>query len=169
MKSKNNIRWHQTGFTTVFVLATFILTASSAFVGFAQQASQPTAAAADSDQFAGTWSAVHAGTSYFILELHKENGTLAGGIRVCTFTTSGEGEQADMTITNKTLSESLPIRNLIVSVKSLSFDWKDPDGDQNHLKFERTTEHSGRMSWHDLPADAKMPVISLTRENTKSS
>ena len=78
---------------------------------------------------------MHAGTSYFILELHKENGTLAGGIRVCTFTTSGEGERADMTITNKTLSESLPIRNLIVSGKSLSFDWKDPDGDENHLKF----------------------------------
>ena len=168
MKSKKTIRLHQNGFRTVFVLAAFVVVASSAFLGFAKQASQSPVVPADINQFVGTWSAVHAGTSYFILELHKENEALAGGVRVCTFTTSGEGEHADMTITDKTLSPNLPIRNLIVSGKSLSFDWKDPDGDENHLKFERTSENSGRLNWRDLPEGAKMPVILLTRRVMKN-
>jgi len=169
MKSKKNIRSHQNGFRTVFVLAAFIVIASSAFLAFAKQASQSPDVSSDISQFVGTWSAVHGGTSYFILDLHKENGTLAGGISVCAFTMSGEGEHADITITNKTPSASLPIRNLVVSGKSLSFDWKDPDGDENHLKFERTAENSGRLSWHDLPADARMPVIVLDKQTTKNS
>ena len=166
MKSKQNIRSHQNGFRTVFVLAAFMLVASSAFVGFAHQGSQSPAGI---NQFIGTWSAMHDGTSYFILELHKENGTLAGAIRICAFTSTGEGEHADMTITDKILSASLPIRDVVVSGKSLSFDWKDPDGDENHLRFERTAENSGRLRWHDLPAGAKMPTIPLTRQTTKSS
>ncbi len=169
MKSKQSIRSYQNGFRTVFVLAAFVLVASSAFVGLSHQAAQSTPAISDINQFVGTWSAAHAGTSYLILELHITNGTLAGGIRVCAFTATGEGEHADMTITDKTLSASLPIRNIVVSGKSLSFDWKDPDGDENHINFERTDENAGRLKWHDLPADAKMPVIPLTRQTTKPS
>jgi hypothetical protein len=168
MKSKENTSSIRSGFSTVFVLAAFILVASSAFLGFAQQASQSPAVPADINQFIGTWSAEHYGTSYFMLELHEQKGALAGGIRVCSFTTAGEGEHPDITITDKTLSPNLPIRNLVVSGKSLSFDWKDPDGDENHLKFERTAENSGRLSWHDLPADAKMPVILLTKQTLKN-
>ena len=168
MKSEKNIRPFQNGFRTVFVLTAFVVVASSAFLGFAKQTSQSPAVPAELNQFAGTWAAEHMGTRYFILELHIENATLAGGIRVCSFTTSGEGEHADMTITDKTLSASLPIRNLVVSGKSLSFDWKDPDGDENHLKLERTAENAGRLTWHDLPADAKMPVILLTRQTAKN-
>src|SRR5262249_42375247 len=108
MKSERSIPLFQTGFRIAFVLAAFVLIASSVFVGFAHQASQ-TAASTDLNQFVGTWTAVHDGANYFILELHKENGTLAGGIRVCAFTMRGEGEHADITVTNKTLSESLPI------------------------------------------------------------
>src|SRR5262249_14382666 len=114
------------------------------------------------------WSATHNGTQYFILELHKENGTLAGGIRVCAFTMSGEGDHMDITITKETLSENLPIRNLTISGKSLSFDWKDPDGDENDLKFERTAEDSARLNWRDVPADVKMPVIPLTKQKAKN-
>ena len=168
MKSERSIPLFQTGFRIVFVLAAFVLIASSVFVGFAHQASQ-TAASTDLNHFVGTWTAVHDGANYFILDLHKENGTLAGGIRVCAFTMRGEGEHADITVTNKTLSESLPIRNLVVSGKSLSFDWKDPDGDENHIKFERTAEDSGRLSWPNAPENAKMPVIQLTRQPAKNS
>jgi hypothetical protein len=168
MKSKKNTGSYQNGFRTVFVLAAFVVVASSAFLAFAKQTSQSATVPADINQFIGTWSAVHDGTSYFILELHIENGALTGGIRVCAFTMNGEGEHADITITNKTPSATLPIRNLVAYGKSLSFDWKDPDGDKNHLKFERTAENSGRLSWHDLPADAKMPVILLTKQTAKT-
>jgi hypothetical protein len=33
---------------------------------------------------------------------------------------------------------SLTLHNLAVSGKSVSFDWKDPDGDENHWKTELT-------------------------------
>jgi len=168
MKLGKNTHPIRNGFGTVFVLAAFLLVASSAFLGFAHQASQSRPAPADIAPFIGTWSAVHNGTSYFVLELHKENETLAGGIRVCAFTMSGEGEHADVTITNETPSESLPVRNLVVSGKSLTFDWKDPDGDENHLKFERIGENSGRLDWLDLPEGVKMPVISLNRQPAKN-
>src|SRR5262245_33996296 len=112
MKLQKNNRLHQNGFATVFVLAAFLLIASSAFVGFAHQSSQAAPASTGLDSFVGTWTAAHDGTDYFILELHKEDGTLAGGIRVCAFTMRGEGEHADITITNKTPSAPLPIRNL---------------------------------------------------------
>jgi hypothetical protein len=168
MKIEKNARLIRNGFGTVFVLAAFILVASSAFLGFAHQASQSASVPADLNQFIGTWKAVHNGTSYFVLELHKENETLAGGIRVCAFTMSGEGERADVTITNEKPSESLPIHNLVVSGKSLTFGWKDPDGDENHLKFERTAENSGRLNWLDLPEGVKMPAISLNRQAAKN-
>jgi len=168
MKFERNVRLIRNGFGTVFVLAAFILVASSAFLGFAHQASQAAPTPGDIAPFIGTWSAVHNGTSYFVLELHKENSALAGGIRVCAFAMSGEGEHADVTITNEKPSESLPVRNLVVSGKSLTFDWKDPDGDENHLKFERTGENSGRLNWLDLPEGAKMPVISLNRQAGKN-
>jgi hypothetical protein len=162
VKLQKNNRSPQNGFGTVFVLAAFIFVASSAFLGFAHQAQSP-AVPTDINLFVGTWSAVHSETPYFVLELHNENGTLAGGIRVCAFTMNGEGEHADITITNKNLAPSLPIRNLVLSGKSLSFDWKDPDGDENHLKFERTAENSGRLNWRDLPDGAKMSVIMLSK------
>ena len=126
-------------------------------------AQQPASVPANAAQFVGIWTATHTGTRYVILDLHIENGSLAGGIRVCTFTTTGEGEHADMTITDKTLSPNLPVSNLVVSGKTLTFDWKDPDGDENHLNFERTAENSGRLNWRDLPQGTKMPVILLTR------
>jgi hypothetical protein len=168
MRLEKNARLIRNGFGTVFVLAAFILVASSAFLGFAHQASQSASVPTDIDQFIGTWSAVHNGTSYFVLELHKENETLAGSIRVCAFTMNGEGEHGDVTITNERPSASLPISNLVSSGKSLIFDWKDPDGDENHLKFERTAENSGRVSWLDLPEGVKMPVIPLNRQAAKN-
>src|SRR5215475_14244250 len=163
MKPRKRTHLYRNGFGAAFLCATLVLIASSAFVVLAEQASQP---AANLNQFVGTWSAVHAGTSYFVLDLHEENGTLAGGIRVCSFTMNREGEHADITITNKTLSVSLPVLNVVANGKSLSFDWKDPDGDENHLKFELIAGNSGRLNWHGLPAGAKMPSILLAKQTT---
>jgi len=151
---------------SIFVI--LVLAMSPTFSAFGLAAAQSPAIPADINQFVGKWSAVHNGTTYFLLELHNDNGTLAGGIRVCAFTI-GEGEYPEITITNERLAESLPIRNVVISGKSLTFDWKDPDGDDNHLKFERTAENSGRLNWRELPADAKMPVIALTRQTAKTS
>ncbi|HWY42910.1 MAG TPA: hypothetical protein VNX66_05400 [Candidatus Sulfotelmatobacter sp.] len=81
-------------------------------------------------------------------------------------TATGEGEHADMTITYKTLSPNLPIRNLVVSGKSLSFDWKDLDGASSSSAHPK---NSGRLSWHDLRADAKMPVILLNKQTARTS
>ena len=166
MKSKQSIRSIHVGFGPACIL--ILALAMSATTAFAQTPVKSPAIPADINQFVGKWSAVHNGTTYFLLEFHNDNGTLAGGIRVCAFTI-GEGDHPEITITNERLGESLPIRNVAISGKSLTFDWKDPDGDENHFKFERTEENSGRLNWRELPADAKMPVIALTRQTAKTS
>ena len=71
-------------------------------------------------------------------------------------------------IVDKTLTESFPIRNLGVSGKSLSFDWKDPDGDEDHLEFEVMGTDAGRLNWVGLPNGLELPSISVTREAAKT-
>jgi len=168
MKSKKSMRSIHVGSGPARILVILVLTMSTVFSIFGQATPKSPASPADINRFLGKWSAVHNGTTYFLLELHKDRGTLAGGIRVCAFTI-GEGDHPEITITNERLGKSLPIRNVVISGKSLTFDWKDPDGDENHFKFERTEENSGRLNWRELPVDAKMPVIALTRQATKTS
>lgn len=150
---------------SLLLLVLVVLAVSSVFAQQKSQTNNP----AEIDKFVGTWSASHNGTQYFVLELHKENSALTGAIRVCSFSMQGDGENADVTVTNDKLSESLPIRNVVLSGKSIKFDWKDPDGDENHIQFERTAESSGRLKWRDLPAGAKMPAIVLNRQTAKDS
>jgi len=78
---------------------------------------------------------------------------------------SGEGEHADVTITNEKPSESLPVRNLVVSGKSLTFDWKDPDGDENHWKLELTGTDAGQLIWVGLPNGLKAEPIPVSRNS----
>jgi len=167
MTVEKRIHLHRNVFITPILLALLCPTTLAAATVFAHQAPQPTNASANFDEFVGTWTAAHNGTQYFVLELRKEKGSLVGGIRVCGF--SLRGGQGDITITNEKLSESLSIRNVAVSGSSLTFDWKDPDGDENHIQFERTAENSGHLHWRDLPADAKMPVISLAKQSASRS
>jgi hypothetical protein len=82
---------------------------------------------------------------------------LAGGISVCSFNMRMEGTRQVINIVDKTLTESFPIRNLGVSGKSLSFDWKDPDGDEDHLEFEEIGTDAGRLNWVGLPNDLELP------------
>jgi hypothetical protein len=57
----------------------------------------------------------------------------------------------------------LPLRNLIVSGKSVAFDWKDPDGDENHWKLELTGTDAGQLIWVGLPNGLKAEPIPVSR------
>src|SRR5215472_4791686 len=103
--------------------------------------------------FIGTWTAVHAGTSIVVLNLRSEKGELVGGIQVCSCSLNGAGT-VDV-VTNPTLSKSLPIKDIKVSGRSMSFDWKDPDGDNDHWRLELVGQNSGQIVWVGLPSDAK--------------
>ncbi len=151
------------------VVASSLLTVTSVGISaFSFQVAQPTNASGDVKQFVGTWTAVHEGTPFLILDLHLQKGTLGGGIRVCSFNLDMKGGSEAITITDKTLIESLPIRNLEISGKSLSFDWKDPDGDEDHLKLEVTGTDAGRLHWVGLPDGLKVAPIPVTREAAKT-
>jgi hypothetical protein len=129
-----------------------------------KQAARPAAATADLQQFAGKWTALHKGTPILVLELHVEKGKLAGGIQVCGFTINTEDNGKIVEITDSTLSAALPVSNLEVSGKSLSFDWKDPDGDENHWKLELTGSDAGQLRWIGLPKGLTAEPIPVTKD-----
>src|SRR5215469_8352642 len=107
----------------------------------------------DIQLFIGTWTAVHAGTPIIVLHLRSEKGELVGGIQVCSYNVNTEGT-VDV-VTNPTLSKSLPIKNIKVSSRWMSFDWKDPDGDNDHWRLELVGQNSGQIVWVGLPSDVK--------------
>jgi hypothetical protein len=130
--------------------------------GFAIAAA-PVAAATDLQPFAGTWIASHDGTRIVELVLRVGKGNLAGAIRICGFTINTEGSGKIDQITNEKLSSDLPLRNITVSGKAVSFDWKDPDGDENHWKLELTGPDAGRLIWVGLPSGLKAEPIPVNR------
>jgi hypothetical protein len=121
------------------------------------------AAATDLLPFAGTWTASHDGTRIVELVLRVEKGNLAGVIRVCGFTINTEGSGKIDQVTNEKLSADLPLHNLSVSGKSVSFDWKDPDGDESHWKLELTGAEEGRLIWLGLPSGLKANPIPVNK------
>jgi hypothetical protein len=118
--------------------------------------------------FIGTWTAVHAGTPIIVLQLGSEKGQLAGGIQVCSYTVNTETTGAVDVVTDPTLSKSQPINNVKLSGKSVTFDWKDPDGDNDHWRLELTAENDGQIIWVGLPRDVKFQPIPVTKNTTKS-
>ena len=148
---------------TVTALSFFVL-ASQVIAAFPSQVAPPVPAANDIQLFAGKWKALHKTSPILILELHIEKGALAGGIRVCSFTINTEDTGRVVEITDPTLSRSLPVRNLEVWGKSATFDWKDPDGDENHLKLELTEPDAGRLNWVGLPAGLKVEPMAVSKE-----
>jgi hypothetical protein len=116
--------------------------------------------------FIGTWTAVHAGTPIIVLHLRPEKGQLVGGIQVCSYSLSTNGT-VDV-VTDPTLSKRLPIQNIKVSGRSMSFDWKDPDGDDDHWRLELTGGNDGQIAWVGLPSDVKVQPIPVTRNIPKS-
>jgi len=151
------------------VVASSLLTVMSVGISaFPFQVAQPTNASGVVQRFVGTWTAVQEGTPFLIPELRLQKGTLVGGIRVCSFNLDMKGGSEAITITDRKLIESLPIRNLEISGKSLSFDWKDPDGDEDHLKLEVTGTDAGRLHWVGLPDGLKVAPIPVTKEAAKT-
>ena len=118
--------------------------------------------------FIGTWTAVHAGTPIIVLHLRSEKGELVGGIQVCSYTLNTETTGTVDVVTDPTLSKSLPIYNIKVSGKSMSFDWKDPDGDNDHWRLELTGKNAGQIVWVDLPSDVKVQPIPVSKTIAKS-
>jgi hypothetical protein len=156
--------------TALALVATSLLTVASVGISaFSFQVAQPGNPSGDLQQFIGTWTASHEGTPFLILELHSEKGgALAGGIRVCSFNLDMKNGTNNVTITDEKFTESLPVNNLKISNKSLTFDWKDPDGDEDHWKLEVTSANVGHLSWVGLPGEMSVAPIQVTREAAKT-
>jgi hypothetical protein len=105
--------------------------------------------------FIGTWTAVHAGTPIIVLHLRSEKGQLVGDVQVCSYSVNTETTDTVDVVTDPTLSKSLPINNIKVSGKSMSFDWKDPDGDNDHWRLELAGKNDGQIVWVGLPSDVR--------------
>ena len=118
--------------------------------------------------FIGTWTAVHAGTPIIVLHLRSEKGELVGDVQVCSYSVNTETTGTVDVVTDPTLSTNLPIKNIIVSGRSVSFDWKDPDGDNDHWRLELTGKDDGQIVWVDLPRDVKVQPIPVSRNTPKS-
>jgi hypothetical protein len=120
--------------------------------------------AADNIQpFTGTWTALLDGTRIVELVLRVEKGNLTGAIRVCGFSIDTEGTGKLGLVTNEKMSPDLSLRNVKISGKSVSFDWTDPDGDENHWKLELTRTDAGRLVLVGLPSGLKAEPIPVVR------
>src|SRR5215471_6602116 len=117
-------------------------------------------------QFLGTWTAVHAGTPIIVLHLRSEKGELVGRIQVCSYTVNTETSGTVDVVTDPTLSKSIPIRNIKISGKAMSFDWTDPDGDNDHWKLELTGKDTGQVVWTDLPSNVRVQPIPVTKNSS---
>ena len=117
--------------------------------------------------FIGRWTAVHAGTPIIVLHLHSEKGELVGGIQVCSYSVTGTTGTVDV-VTDPALSKSLPINNIKVSGRSVSFDWADPDGDNDHWRLELTGKNVGQIVWVGLPSDVRIQPIPVSKSIPRS-
>jgi hypothetical protein len=118
--------------------------------------------------FIGIWTADHAGTPIIVLHLRSEKGQLVGGLQVCSYSVNTETTSAVDVVTDPTLSKSPPINNIKVSGRSMSFDWKDPDGGNDHWRLELTGKNDGQIIWSGLPNDARVQPIPVSKNIPKS-
>ncbi len=118
--------------------------------------------------FVGTWTAVHAGTPIIVLHLRSEKGELVGDVQVCSYSINTETTGTVDVVTDPTLSKTLPINSIKVSGRSMSFNWKDPDGDNDHWRLELTGKNAGQIVWVDLPSDVKVQPIPVSKTIDKS-
>jgi len=118
--------------------------------------------------FIGTWTAVHAGTPIIVLHLRSGKSELVGDVQVCSYSVNTEITGTVDIVTDPSLSKSLPISNIRVSGRSISFYWKDPDGDNDHWRLELTGKNAGQIIWIDLPSGVKVQPIPVSKTIAKS-
>jgi hypothetical protein len=150
------------------VALSLLTVATVGISAFSFQVSQPGSSSSDVQQFVGEWTAMPEGARLIVLELRLEKGGLAGGMRICSFNLDMEGGGKIVQIVDKTLTESPPARNFKADGKSLSFDWKDPDGDETHWKLETDGADSGSLRWVELPDGRSTESFPVTREGAKT-
>jgi len=113
--------------------------------------------------FIGTWTALHAGTPIIVLHVRAKKGELVGAIQVCSYSVNTETSGTVDVVTDPTLSRTIPIHNIKISGKALDFDWKDPDGDNDHWKLELTGNDTGQIVWVGLPSNARVQPIPVSK------
>jgi hypothetical protein len=145
------------GSLAVSAVTAFVLTGHGAGLAVAQtKPPEP-----DLRPFMGTWTAVHAETPIIVLHLRSEKGEFVGEIQVCSYSVNSTG--AIDVVTDPTLSKNVPINNIKISGRSISFDWTDPDGDNDRWRLELTGKNAGQIVWVDLPDDLKFQPIPVSK------
>ena len=150
------------GSVVILALTALVFTGHWAEVTVAQTKSPET----DIRPFIGTWTAVHDETPIIVLHLRSEKGELVGEIQVCSYNVNSAG--AVDVVTDATLSKVIPINNINISARSMSFDWKDPDGDNDHWRLELAGKDAGQIVWVDLPSDVKVQPVPVNKSLPKS-
>ena len=150
------------GSVVILALTALVFTGHWAEVTVAQTKSPET----DIRPIIGTWTAVHDETPIIVLHLRSEKGELVGEIQVCSYNVNSAG--AVDVVTDATLSKVIPINNINISARSMSFDWKDPDGDNDHWRLELTGKDAGQIVWVDLPSDVKVQPVPVNKSLPKS-
>ena len=51
----------------------------------------------------------------------------------------------------------------------MTFDWTNPDGDNDHWKLELTGKDAGQIVWVDLPSGVKVQPIPVDKNVSKSA
>ena len=143
----------------------FLFSAALVFVGHIDgpALAQVKSPGPDIRPFLGTWTADHAGTPIIVLNLHSEKGELIGGVQVCSFNVNTQSTGTIDVVTDPKLSKAASIRNVKIAGKSMSFDWKDPDGDEDHWRLELTGKSTGQIIWVGLPSGLKVQPIAVTK------
>ena len=93
---------------------------------------------------------------------------MVGGIQVCRYSVNTETTGTVDVVTDPTLSKTISIRNVKVSGRSMSFDWTDPDGDNDHWRLELTGKDAGQIVWVGLPSGVTVQPIPVSKTLPKS-
>ena len=123
------------------------------------------AAHSPTEQFEGTWKAVHDGTVFIVLQLRAENGYPSGTVQLAGFQLDLQGTGALVSVTDEDLDTPIKLQNVkVTDNKTLSFDFVDNDGDDDKWTMELTGTNTANFLWVGLPKGLKAKPIVLTRE-----
>ena len=118
-------------------------------------------------QFDGTWKALHDGTVFIVLQLGAENGHPSGTIQLAGFQLDLQGTGALVSVTDEELDKPIKLQHIQLNDKTLSFDFVDDDGDDDKWTMELTAANRADFLWVGLPAGLKAKPIILSRETDR--